>query len=584
MVDLDVVIVSHRDEHWLQPCLDSLDAAAGACSFRTTVVENGGASIALAETQSRRVLYMENLGFAAANNVGARESAAEFLLFLNPDTELIEGSLELLVSAMRSDPGVGLLATRQVTSDGEIWPSLHRFPSLPRAMAQALASERWPRVGDRFGERLLDPRSYARRDRFDWTTGAVLAVRREAFEAVGGFDESFFLFSEETDLCRRIQDRGWTGSVEPALTFIHHAGKAGVNPAREAQMAYARLQYARKHFSRPAAAAYRATLVLDHGLRLGAAAVTRSSDSPDRAAAGLALNVLLGRTEPPFRRRNGSPAQHSDAVPPRNVRIMGLPFDRLTGPDVIGAFVDGARAGTGGWIATPNLDILRQFSADDESRRLILAASHRVADGLPIVWASRLAGAPLPERVTGSDLAVELPEAAASAGLPVFLLGGNPGVAAAAAVRLRESHPDLPPVRSYCPPFGFEDDPEELARVVETVRAAGPRLVLVGLGFPKQERLIRTLREELPETWFVGVGISLSFLAGAQPRAPQAIQRLGLEWLYRLLQEPSRLFRRYVVQGLPFAARLFAWALRARLRGRSAPQAEIVGSRPSSER
>ena len=95
-----------------------------------------------------------------------------------------------------------------------------------------------------------------------------------------------------------------------------------------------------------------------------------------------------------------------------------------------------------------------------------------------------------------------------------------------------------------------------------------PTLVLVGLGFPKQERLIRLLRAELPETWFVGVGISLSFLAGDQPRAPAVLQRLGLEWMHRLWHEPRRLFRRYVVQGIPFSLKLFTWALMRRLRRR----------------
>lgn len=247
--------------------------------------------------------------------------------------------------------------------------------------------------------------------------------------------------------------------------------------------------------------------------------------------------------------------------------IMGLPFHRLDHGTLIDTFLEGVHAQNGGWIVTPNLDILRQFTTSAESRRLVLAASHRVADGLPIVWASRLAGIPVPERVPGSDLVLTMPEAAASAGVSVFLLGGNPGVAAAAASRLEARWPALQSVNYYCPPYGFEDDPRELDRIREALRAARPALVLIGLGFPKQERLIRVLRAEMPETWFVGVGISLSFLAGEQPRAPAALQRLGLEWMHRLWHEPRRLFRRYVVQGFPFVLRLFTWALIHRLAG-----------------
>jgi N-acetylglucosaminyldiphosphoundecaprenol N-acetyl-beta-D-mannosaminyltransferase len=245
--------------------------------------------------------------------------------------------------------------------------------------------------------------------------------------------------------------------------------------------------------------------------------------------------------------------------------VMGLPFEAIDQETMVRLVVERASVGEGGWVVTPNLDILRRFTSSRKSRDLILAATHRVADGQPIVWASRMAGTPLPERVTGSDLAGSLPRAAARAGLSVFLLGGNPGVATAAARRLRARFPGLPGVESHCPPFGFEDDPNELERIRTMLLRARPALVLVGLGFPRQERLIRALRAEFPRTWFVGVGISLSFLADEQPRAPVALQRLGLEWVHRLVHEPRRLFKRYIVHDVPFGFRLLAWALAHRL-------------------
>ena len=263
--------------------------------------------------------------------------------------------------------------------------------------------------------------------------------------------------------------------------------------------------------------------------------------------------------------RGGSPIEPE--LPPAHeiASIMGLPFDAIDEETLVRLVVERASAGEGGWVVTPNLDILRMFRSSHESRDLILSATHRVADGQPIVWASRLAGMPLPERVAGSDLARSLPRAAARAGLSVFLLGGNPGVAAAAAQRLRSRFPGLLQVRSHCPPFGFGDDSAELERIRAMLLRTRPALVLVGLGFPKQERLIRALRDELPGTWFVGVGIALSFLAGEQARAPAALRRLGLEWLYRLAREPRRLFRRYIVQDVPFAPLLLGWALFCRL-------------------
>ena len=145
-----------------------------------------------------------------------------------------------------------------------------------------------------------------------------------------------------------------------------------------------------------------------------------------------------------------------------------------------------------------------------------------------------------------------------------------------AAAALAASCPGLQIAGHHAPAFGFERDPalhaETLMRVVETK----PDFVFVGLGFPKQERLIAYLRNELPRAWFLGVGFSLSFVAGHSARAPSWMSRLGLEWLHRLAQEPRRLARRYLVEDIPFALRLFGAALRARRRGHreSAPTAE----------
>lgn len=253
------------------------------------------------------------------------------------------------------------------------------------------------------------------------------------------------------------------------------------------------------------------------------------------------------------------------------VDLMGLRIDAVTEQEAIDQILEGVEAGRGGWVVTPNTDVLRQVRSDVAVARLVDQADLVVADGMPIVWACRLQGTPVPAQVPGSSLIWTLPEQAVDRGASIFLLGGEPGIADVAAERLRETYPGLSVVGTQCPPHGFEDDAEELRQIEEALERAQPDIVFVGLGFPKQERLIAELRERFGAMWFLGVGISLSFVAGELPRAPVLLQRSGLEWLYRLAHEPRRLFRRYIVRDLPFAARMFTAALVTRARRGSAP-------------
>jgi N-acetylglucosaminyldiphosphoundecaprenol N-acetyl-beta-D-mannosaminyltransferase len=258
--------------------------------------------------------------------------------------------------------------------------------------------------------------------------------------------------------------------------------------------------------------------------------------------------------------------------PRRRVDLMGLPVDQLTEADTIETVLAAVRAGRGGCLFTPNLHHMQAFASgvdgDVYERSTTLAGARLVvADGMPLIWASRLRGTPLPERVAGSNLIWSLTAAAARWGASIFLLGGNPGAAAACAQRMRRDYPDARIAGLMSPPLGFEQDERAIDEIVATLQAAAPDIVYVALGFPKQEELALRLAPHMPATWFVGVGISFSFVAGEVQRAPRWMQATGLEWIHRLAQEPRRLFRRYLIDGLPFAARLFARALRARLGG-----------------
>lgn len=250
----------------------------------------------------------------------------------------------------------------------------------------------------------------------------------------------------------------------------------------------------------------------------------------------------------------------------RRIALRGLAFDAITESEVVETVVDAAMGGVGGWLVTANVDVLRQIDESSEVRRLVDGADLVVGDGTPIVWASRLAGTPLPERVAGSSLIHTVSRYAGSRGARIFLVGGNPGAAEEAGARLMRQNPGLEVVGTLCPPLGFEADTAELEAMRDAVGEAQPHLVFVGLGFPKQERLIQALRESHPTAWYLPCGVSFSFVSGEIKRAPVLLQRMGLEWLHRLAQEPRRLYGRYLIADPPFLARLFADALRRRRR------------------
>ncbi len=241
--------------------------------------------------------------------------------------------------------------------------------------------------------------------------------------------------------------------------------------------------------------------------------------------------------------------------------LHGVPIDALTERGCVEHLINESGAGRGGWVITPNLDHMRRAASDDEFRTMLVEADLVVADGMPLIWASRLQGTPLPERVAGSSLVWSLAQAASKTGRSLYLLGGDPGVAEQAARMLVIRYPDLRIAGTDCPEVGFDKDPESIEKVLKKVLDAGPDFVYVALGSPKQERLIQRARVGLPHVWWLGVGISLSFIAGDVRRAPRWVQKIGLEWVHRLLQEPGRLAKRYLIHGLPFAVRLLSGAI-----------------------
>lgn len=266
---------------------------------------------------------------------------------------------------------------------------------------------------------------------------------------------------------------------------------------------------------------------------------------------------------------------------PAGVDLRGIWFDQVTEAQAVTHLMGHLDAGRGGWVITSNLDHLLRAGRDAEFRAMLDEADLVVADGTPLVWASKLQGTPLPERVAGSSMVWTAAQAAAKQGRSVYLLGGDPGTAEAAGDILVKKYPGLRLAGTFCPPMGFEKDPAQMAAMAESLRASGADLVYVALGSPKQERLIREIRGVLPDAWWLGIGISLSFICGEVKRAPVWVQKMGLEWLHRMVQEPRRLAKRYLVDGIPFAMVLLSSSLWRRAAKARTDLKSPAGRRPA---
>jgi N-acetylglucosaminyldiphosphoundecaprenol N-acetyl-beta-D-mannosaminyltransferase len=224
----------------------------------------------------------------------------------------------------------------------------------------------------------------------------------------------------------------------------------------------------------------------------------------------------------------------------------------------------------GGCVLTPNLQHLRAHRRSAAVRGAFQRCELVVPDGMPLIWASHIKGTPLPGRVAGSDLVWSLSQAAARRERTLFLLGGAPGTADSAAAELCRRFPGLEIAGTHCPPLGFERLPEAMDEIQARIAATRPDLIYIGLPLAKQLVVMDSLRDTVPRAWQIGLGVSFSFVTGDVRRAPAWAQRSGLEWLFRLSQEPRRLGRRYLIEGLPFFFGLVASSARSRADRRGA--------------
>jgi N-acetylglucosaminyldiphosphoundecaprenol N-acetyl-beta-D-mannosaminyltransferase len=245
-----------------------------------------------------------------------------------------------------------------------------------------------------------------------------------------------------------------------------------------------------------------------------------------------------------------------DRIEPKTVVLLGIPFHDVTMEETLAEIDRIIFQGTPRYIATANLDFAAQASRDVELQRILMDADLVLCDGTPLVWASRLLKAPLRERVAGSDLTPRLMAHAAVRGYRVFFLGSDESVLKAAKVRLELDYPGLVVCGFYAPPYArlLELDNDAIA---DKVKVARPDILLVALGAPKQEKWIYMNQRQLGVPCSIGIGASLDFIAGRFSRAPVWMQKCGLEWLFRLMQEPRRLCSRYFDDFLFFVSAFY---------------------------
>lgn len=237
-------------------------------------------------------------------------------------------------------------------------------------------------------------------------------------------------------------------------------------------------------------------------------------------------------------------------------QICGIKIDNLSMEEVLFQIAVLIERNEPQFIVTPNVDHIVKLQKDEDFRKVYDAAALILADGVPLLWASKFLGNPLREKISGSDLFPAVACFSAQKGYKLFFLGGREGAADIARDVLVQEFPGLNVVGTYCPSFGFEHDDDENRKIIDKIRTVKPNILFVGLGAPKQEKWISKYYKELDVPVSIGIGVTFEFISGIVRRAPVWMQKSGLEWFWRLLMEPKKLWKRYLIDDA-----LFFWLI-----------------------
>ena len=237
-------------------------------------------------------------------------------------------------------------------------------------------------------------------------------------------------------------------------------------------------------------------------------------------------------------------------MPLHRMKFMNSYIDNCTKQEAIAHIEKCIKDRKVGHVITPNVDQIVRIEKDSYFKEICNNAELLLTDGTPLVWISKWYGTPIKEKICGSDLVPELCEVAANKGYKVFLLGAAEGIAEKAAENLQKKCRGLNIVGTYSPPYGFEKDQAELNYIDQMLLNSNADMLFVGMGVPKQDIFIYEHMHIYKIPMSFSIGATIDFEAGIQKRAPKWINRIGMEWLYRLGTNPKRMFRRYIMEDL----------------------------------
>lgn len=478
-----------------------------------------------------RIIRQPHAGRPTARNRCLREITGPVIAICDADDVSLPNRFAATLEAFGADPRVGVVASCRVLAiaDDPPWKGVITAPCTDEAVHAAFNRRRMP------------------------VLFASCTLRTSLVSDAGGFDPEL-LRNQDYGLLVRVHDRiTFRQLSEPMIIYRTLRAVASRRLVFESNFfrhyatrrASGLTLNAREFAGTVRGRAYRwFVMPLMFGWFVAKRAVLRL-DAPPATSEEEAMIDDTRRRLAALRR-----AEPRAAPPPSSRRILGSRVDCLTYDDTTARVTAWARAGESRYVCIANVHMLMEAVDDEAFRHILNDADLVTSDGMPLVWGLQLLGLRGAERVYGPILMPRICEAFAAADLPIALLGGAPGTLAQLTVQLNQRFPGLRIAYAYSPPFRDMTEAEE-SEIVNDLLRSEARVIFVGMGCPKQERLMARLRGRTRAP-MLGVGAAFDFIAGVKPSAPALLQAAGLEWLFRLLTEPRRLWRRYLKQNPRF--------------------------------